>query len=881
MTQFNWQTEEDIVWEELPAPDPPPPPPNRRRRLIMIGVVVLLFMVVSAVVYWQVNRRVEIAMQDVRDEVLASHNLVQRAAAEQDTDLLTSLMSGRNMNWVGEITTLVAEDSYFDRSPFALEKRPFIPEAAVAETSVAERNLPEAQITLSPDLTRAEVTVLQPYSYQGDGEEIETVYLTQTAVYRLGTERWLYSPPTTDFWGDWQTIENDQLTIRFRTRDEEIVTRLEADLTDRFSEACRLIRDLVCDSGFFVQLQFDSDPGTLDLARNKWEPIADMENGWELALPAPTLVGLPIDEQGYDILFRGYARELITAVMLHQADWVCCRGELFATALVEYELARLELGAWPVTAADYEQVIAENIVLNDLSSFYIINDLRSFSQPLPWQEVYTAVDFLIQLNGQQTPLEMIAKLKEDLSLSTWLGSVLSMEDIPASGADQIANAASLAWRLHAQAQVLAAVSDGRDPPIALPNQTLYQTCLGVNEVQEVADSAVYELVDPSGDWELAFAEETLLLTVPFVDDSGLIVQHLNFASNQSNRAELWQNGRSVPLHKETEEVWLTFGQTDPTGRQLFRFHFDNGDGSATLWSVDLASCEDGNCQERHLPGTPSWSPNGQLGLFATQEAFGFFNLDVGDRALIFDISNQLQQQDAPILLGQADGRPFEGEETLREVGVGFAPVWFDDQSFGYFRLIDESSPFSPREFVYATIEDPQPRRLLGTPELRATLPDADIADRIRFGKVLRHPTDENHMFVVGFDASEALVYVWSFNHVTGALALELSLGYSFWHSLGVSPNGRFLLLQGSENTSGPLFNLGKMLIKDLETGVVDTYEVGSSFYVPSFSYDWSRDSEWLAFSMSSNRAVLKALAHDYAVVIPTGGTNCPSVSWLD
>ncbi|MCA9966036.1 MAG: hypothetical protein KC423_17410, partial [Anaerolineales bacterium] len=162
MAKFEWQTEEDIVWDELP-PAPPEPPARRRHWWLLVGLAALL-LAAGFVIYRQVQQRIETATQTVQADVLSSHNLMLRAASEQDEELFTSLLSGRDMQWVAGETALFKQAMLLDRAPFGLEAIPFTPQTAVdAATTPDEIPSDAARITLSPDLTEAEITIMQPY----------------------------------------------------------------------------------------------------------------------------------------------------------------------------------------------------------------------------------------------------------------------------------------------------------------------------------------------------------------------------------------------------------------------------------------------------------------------------------------------------------------------------------------------------------------------------------------------------------------------------------------------------------------------------------------------------------------------------------------------
>ncbi|MEM7114974.1 MAG: hypothetical protein AAF614_21230 [Chloroflexota bacterium] len=882
MTQFNWQTEEDIVWEELPQPEPPAPPPNRRRRMIMLGVLLLVLIIAGLVVYWQVNRRVEAATQTIRDEVLASHNLVQRSIAEQDTDLLTSLMSGRDMGWVSGVNSLVSEEMYLARLAFDLEKRPFTPETAVGPTGVGptsigptltELDLNAAQITLSPDLTEAELTFFQPYTYQRDAASTGTVHLAQTQVYRLGADRWLYSPPQTDFWGDWQTIENDLLSVQFRTRDEEIVTRLAADLTAFVDDACQTVPDLACQAQDFVQLRFDSTPAALDSLRTLWEAPYTGEGELDVVLPTPTLVGLPVDEQGYEALLHGYARQLITAVILQQISWDCCRGRIFATTLIDYELSRLQLRSWPVSTDDYKTIAAGG---GSFENLIFLHGAEQLPDDVPWRDIYAATDFLVQVNDELSPVGMLTELQGNgTNLLLWLRTIIPQDFVGDVTGDLLSNFSG-ALQLFA----FTAQYDGAAvAPIAYPEQRLHQSCVAGNDpFGEVDETIVRGLSADRETWEELVTLPGYMLTAS-LPRGGLLLQTLG-PIEEPEPPILWQNGRLETLRPDTELDLFALGETDPTGRYLSAFAFQPAQGPLH-WAFDLTSCQAGECDQQQLVGDPTWSPDGQHGLFLVQDTGFVPSIRQSNSIFLFDAESSVAMEDMPLKLGLATGEPLSGEAELRDVGSGIAPFWVNDVTYGYLRLVDSDSSNNERELVLATIDDSEPQVILTNDAVAVTLADDEIADRLRFAYVLSDPTNDNRLYVAGLDRSEQVAYIWSFDRATSDLTLRLSLGYAFGHAFSISPNGRFLFLQGVGAGDSTNPNSNTVALLDLETGEEERFKRIPTFFIPSATYAWSADSQWLALVMTPNRVALKALEHDYIELIPAEGNNCLSVLWLD
>ena len=101
-------------------------------------------------------------------------------------------------------------------------------------------------LDFAPDLLSAELIVGQPYTFTLPDGEIGTTTLQQTAVYRLGNQRWLYAPPEDDFWGDTHSDERDKLTLHYPERDEKVALRLAIDLEQTLAQLCTRLADINC-----------------------------------------------------------------------------------------------------------------------------------------------------------------------------------------------------------------------------------------------------------------------------------------------------------------------------------------------------------------------------------------------------------------------------------------------------------------------------------------------------------------------------------------------------------------------------------------------------------------------------------------------------------
>lgn len=861
MAKFEWQTEEEVAWDELP-PLPPEKPPQQRRWGIIGGLLGLLLLT-GFVIYRQVQQRVETATQAVQADVLSSYQLVQRAEREQDEELFTSLLSGRNMAWATATTTLFKQEMLLNRAPFGLEAIPFTPQTAVSPTTASEISSDAARVTLSPDLTEAEITIMQPYL--SPDQTKGTVLLAQTAVYRLGSNRWLLAPPQPEFWGDWHTADSDLLTVTYPQRDEAIAQRLAEDLTSIVQEACQQLDTFTCLSGvpLHIDLKLSDDPATLAATQELTQLQADGSR-WHIELPAPTLVGLPVDDTGYEILRDGYAGQILTAVLLHQANWQCCDGQPFAEALITRQLHQLGLRPWPVTQADYQFIVDEQVLIAHFTPYWRNPTIEIQTPRVSDKYIYPFIEFILFSTPDQSPQQLLHAISDNRSLVSWLFRVLSFENQFNNSRNRVNNYDNR-WTQFAHAQALITAGP---PPIPLPEKTLTMMCASLRP-GNVEHSALQQYDLTTDTWHALHEWETYTLMMPLPANQGLLLQQFNFADNEQ-ATMLWQNGRLSTLYTNPTHPIFTFGQANPTGQTLLAFQFDPESEQANFVSLPQTCSND--CTPQPLPGQPIWSPNGQHALFAQQGTLEFTELTFPNRINIYD-SRTIFSSSTPLSLGNANG------QTLTDLGFGMAPFWLDNNTFGFIRLNPTSSDSRRRDIVLATLDNPTPQTLIAAEAFTATLPESRSAPQIHLRYVLPHPTTPNLLFVLGFDTRTEEGHIWSYQQTTGKIEHLASHGVAFGYSLSVSPNGRWLLLQGLERQTNA--DRQTILLYNLTTGetrhhLIDFPQVG-----PAFVYDWTADGQWLTYVINGQMVGLTAVDHNYTQIIPTPSNDCSAIAWVN
>ena len=412
---FDWQTD-DREWDEretrrsgrrpadLPplnealfgGPEPaaaPVAPPRRARRLLFPAVVVTLVLALAAVLYWQLDRRAARAEARLSTEVAASHAAILDAAQRGDGELFVSFLSGRDRAWAEAQQDVARHGNLVNRLAFGL--------ALTAGEPVSPT------VTLAPDLRSAELTQPQAYELAVGNGLTETITLQQTAVYRLGPDRWLFAPPDDAFWGETATVGGRYVRVTYPARDADVVEPLARDLDAALAEFCRDLADACAE----LHLVLSTNPASF-IAYDR--PAGTWTGGSEIVMPTPTLFGRPIDDAGRRALSRVYAARVVSAAAANSSGWQCCDDALFYGALLDAQLYRLGLQPWPVGAADYARLAREPELLRAVKDLWRRDTVTADEQWL----VYTLVDFLIA-HSSVAPVEIQRLLLNGTEMDYW------------------------------------------------------------------------------------------------------------------------------------------------------------------------------------------------------------------------------------------------------------------------------------------------------------------------------------------------------------------------------------------------------------------------------------------------------------------------------
>jgi hypothetical protein len=345
MANFDWQTEDDGKWSDS-QPAEGERPEGRRGRWLPPALVVMGVLVLGGLLYWQLSNRVGGAENARNEDIVAASKLLFYAADRKDASVLLNILPVDDRVWTGLQRELVRRGLLLDRWPLGIYR--------TSEEAVIEA------VELAPDLLTAEVSVEVPYRVVNQGRT-ESFRLRQVHQYQFRNE-WHWMAPDDDYWlgaGD-DLYEKYSIAALYPPRDEEIVKRLVDDLPTYLGQAeiCNGPGLPACGFVMSFLIRFEREPSFWLALSDYVEQSGAYTAGFvessrgvgTIFLPTPSLVGLPVDEAGYQALLRGYSSHILAAVMGELYDEGCCPGDVPFPIFLENEMARRGIGFWPPAA---------------------------------------------------------------------------------------------------------------------------------------------------------------------------------------------------------------------------------------------------------------------------------------------------------------------------------------------------------------------------------------------------------------------------------------------------------------------------------------------------------------------------------------------------
>ncbi len=828
---FDWQTDETVDWEEPPQVQPPPRPPAPRRRWLRPLLLTFTILVVSTLlVYRLLSQRVNNAAEDVEADVLTSHQFVSETAVQKDWDLLVTFVSGRDSGWSAGQRQVVEQGLFYNRPAFGLAWQP----QTITNTPIT--------VTLSPDLRSAELLAQQGYTIQIGNGLTETVVLQQTAVYRQGANSWLLAPPLTAYWGGTQFSQGHYLYTSYPTRDETISQQLARDLDTKLIELCTRFPDLRCPDNLQVSLELSADPASLVTAQERQNSLSGGVAGrLSLRLPAPTLLGLPLDEAGYQALFRGYATLVVTAVISEQTNWVCCNHIVFYQAIVDEQLQQLGIQPPPNLNPIYTFLAEDPFRLEEFQTTWQMADLNAATEAL-WPA--PVIQFLRQ-TARISPVAMQRELMQtsNSGYNAWLMQLLG----PAYATPE---EVERAWArfLHQNNP-----ANQTPPPINLPTQDLQLLCLPVGEGH--ANLYRYQLTTQQLNQETILERpDGFMIGLP--DDSGVVVGD-RLTPGDTASMFFWHNQEKKALRWDTENnlrVALPM-MSDPAGKLVL---FNTVTESAVpAGSLPIESCLQGEeCTLRLYAGFPTWSPDGSRVIFTVGSE------TPGDEG----------RSPGMLLLSDNDG------SSTQFVDNGSSPFWLNNSEFGY--VATDEATGVPQVYV-TDINGREPSVLFTAQDL--PLERSDISNQqipLRIDYVAPHPNNPAQLFVgtkLVLPGGIGYLFTYNWQDKTTSLLFEWDgeptlarRGYRF------SPNGRFFLL----TTYREFSDAWHLYLYDTQLGTTQTVPLRGIYRLPLHWYlDWSADGNWL--SLVENGSIhLLAPAYQYQTTLMFDPI-CQTAVWVN
>lgn len=845
---FDWRTDEDADWQDEVGKTA-----VRRetaaakwRSYWWLGLLGLLGIAAFwGVVRWQIKQQVTAVTSDVEAELLATQNFVLQTAVSQDEELFRATLSGRNPDWGNVQKTLLSEGLLLDRPMFGWLQ--------VAQPRVESADV---SVELSPDLRAAELIYPQTYAVQTPTGITETVTMAQTAVYRKGNTRWLYAPPIDEFWGEWVTNSGKHLTLVYPARDAEVAERLAVDLDILVGQICANLDDLNCADDLQLHLRLDSEPEAL-LSANEIKPM--LTGSLRLNLPTPTLIGKPVDEAGYQALFRAYGVRLATAVFAHQVEYDCCRHQLFFRALRDYQLAQLGLQAWPLDEAAYTQILSQGFAGN-AASHWTRRWEEAPPQPLQvyrlqepepiWQQVYVLVEYLATLETAVSPAEMM-RLMDRSSYEGWLAEVLAVP------VDNDLFATQLLGYIFAQSNA----GQQTEPP--LPSGSITLVCGDFSPSGPNDSIFQYDLA--SGEWRELYRSLSGFAGsyyISSVDGKRFLITSYHFSDDQPNSiitlltedGEILLDETDLASGSDQPQFWVNYYFVDDKGDFFIRDVYEDGIHRMTMRET---ACPTDSCSELEVTGWPRFSPDSS-----------YFLAEAFVTETIFPEGDELHGE----LMRDLSLQP-TNSQTSTFVGQGGRPFWLNESTFAYWRWQGETL-----ELVTAVIPQNEPKVLLNQAALLESVPLAERPETLfpGFASYNVNPQNPRELLLpmqsgLQFDSNDPhFLFKLSLSaDLTAVDTIELLQVDASATLFGYSPDGRYItFVDYNPNRSETTWTF-----LDQTTGTLT-----DPITTESFNLGWSPDGQWFVQS-SKNYLLLHALSKDYQFLIPHNLGTCRQAIW--
>ncbi|MFK7802826.1 MAG: hypothetical protein AB8G95_14415 [Anaerolineae bacterium] len=362
MGSFNWQDEEGSwdatknLAESAEGAQALPSVLNTSRLVRVSSLAVIGLLLGGGFLWWWVGS----VEEDLSADVLQSWNIVVASQAAGDTELLVNQLSGSDANWINTQKLLLERNAIVARG-LLLPSLVSVP---------AEETPPVIPTFIfAPDLFEA--TLSHQTQYQDRwGREVN---LLQDEIFRLGADRWLFSPPKATYWGVNVTQDEVQFSNRFSysapAKDIELAEKIILWFEDRLDAMCLNEFSYACKTVETPQVSIRFSPTITDrILKQDFYAGQNVLSSTQyiFEFPTPSLIGTPATDaderlliEAYgELYFADYLRGMITIASGYEFGEDVC---LYAVA--EYAAQQVDAIA-PLTVGDYERYLVFNEKIN-------------------------------------------------------------------------------------------------------------------------------------------------------------------------------------------------------------------------------------------------------------------------------------------------------------------------------------------------------------------------------------------------------------------------------------------------------------------------------------------------------------------------------------
>ena len=406
-------------------------------------------------------------------------------------------------------------------------------------------------------------------------------------------------------------------------------------------------------------------------------------------------------------------------------------------------------------------------------------------------------------------------------------------------------------------------------PAPLPEQDIALLCFPTPD----QGATLYTYAPAADQWAEQAESKRFSFIQALPDDSGLVLRvglpgtyiaHLELVLQREGgelvlvkegTTELSARLNAMPSRSQSESLILStvHGSTGITDYRL----------------LSLESCADTACDVEPLAGFPIWSPD-------------------GERTLIL-VGSQLH-------IGDSEGNPQE------LIGRAFSPFWLTDDTFGFVRLLgDSTAESSEMELVLRSVVSGKERLLAKSTDLLRQLGSADTGG-FRIMYVTTNPENPNRLFLAGtpvgggrkqffvleIQLGDSPDLALMNNQILGVEAIVVLDGLPVGDSstltptgyppFRLSPDGRWLMVV---RFADPITNTWALYLHNVEDGETKTITFNYPTYPSPFPfYDWSADGNWL---LLVDNGFLRLIApdHDYERIITHDFVACRYPAWVN